>query len=267
MAYRTTFFLFALSALFLGCGSNGESTSDELFGDCPRIDPSPRALSDSEYGEVCGADCDAIFALQMDDAGERATESFFVACAPEEVPLPTWYPGIRRGCLNSPRDGRAYYFPSPRYRARMMELGWELCGVPGYTIDADTLQCGQLEGVEPVEPEVIGVGKYGCPIVRPVPCTKPQSQYRDVCGPDCWPATVLETNQEATPWFAGCYPGHACPDVDFNTFYCVVDPFVNRTFEFNPDGCQYPQQTECSTGCDPDIVFAPPPAYCSEALQ
>lgn len=254
--------LTTIAVLAVGCGGSADAPSDEVFGDCPRVDPSPRTLTEAQYEEICGTGCDPIFALQVNDALTRARESFFVACAPVEVPLPTWYWQVVPGCLNGARDGRAYYFPSPRYRARMIELGWERCDVRDYTIDANTFQCGDPLGIEPIEPVVIGEDRNGCPAVTPVPCTLPLAHYGDLCGLDCYPATIQEANQEATPWFAGCSPrGMACLDVDFNSFVCLVDSTVGRTFELDLDGCGRTTAPVCASECDPrlGLGFSPNP--------
>ena len=45
--------------------------------------------------------------------------------------------------------------------------------------------CGELDGVEPVEPVVVGKGAFDCPIFAPVPCTEPKDGYNSFCGEGC----------------------------------------------------------------------------------
>lgn len=76
--------------------------------------------------------------------------------------------------------------------------------------------CGELVGVEPVEPVVLYEDPYGCPTFDPVPCTQPREYYDAVCG-DCWAGSAV--NADGDEWVPGCLAS------------CVV---------FGPDGSEGP---------------------------
>jgi hypothetical protein len=96
----------------------------------------------------------------------------------------------------------------------LLELGVFLSGCgesPSATQRPEVVrQCGELEGVEPVDPVIVGeypifLGEGGmdsCPIITPVPCTKPVAEYVDLCGAECTPKTAAGADGDA--WLVGC---------------------------------------------------------------
>ena len=90
---------------------------------------------------------------------------------------------------------------------------------------------GELDGVQPVEPVVVGehplsFGLEGsCPIIEPVPCTSPLDDYASLCGPDCWPATA--THRNGDEWLIGCEHSLRVPCADLDYMpkpKCYRDP-------------------------------------------
>jgi hypothetical protein len=83
--------------------------------------------------------------------------------------------------------------------------------------------CGELEGIDLVEPVVTGVGVYGCPIFDPVPCTQPRDAYEGLCGDGCNFGTATHSNGDE--WAVGCAPRLPCGGPDSNPFVlCHEDP-------------------------------------------
>lgn len=76
--------------------------------------------------------------------------------------------------------------------------------------------CGDLVGVEPVEPTVIGEDEYGCPVFQPVPCTRPRHEQEWACGPDCRTATAFDS--EGDEWVMGCAGGVVPCPLDASTW-------------------------------------------------
>jgi len=130
--------------------------------------------------------------------------------------------------------------------------------------------CGELEGVEPVEPVVIGEhplenGLEGsCPIFEPVPCTSAIDAYDSLCGPDCWPATATKENGDE--WLIGCEYSLMTPCADLEYVSkpeCYRDPFNGDQYWYTYPGC--PSILEalfCWTRCNPDQRWPAPPDYC-----
>ena len=98
--------------------------------------------------------------------------------------------------------------------------------------------CGDLDGVEPVEPTVIGEDEYGCPVFQPVPCTRPRHEQEWACGPDCRTATAF--GSDGDEWVMGCAGGSrplpvGCIDLEPDPpprSLCVVDPFEGDEWWF-----------------------------------
>jgi len=113
--------------------------------------------------------------------------------------------------------------------------------------------CGELEGVEPVEPVVLGTDSFGCPVFAPVPCMKSTEDYRAICGTDCVPATALKANGDA--WLVGCKTrGGAvfCGGPDYHEEICGIDPFKNEVYWWSVTECSavFIYAAECWNSCD-----------------
>jgi hypothetical protein len=104
-------------------------------------------------------------------------------------------------------------------------------------------KCGELEGVQPVEPSIIGqfpipsgpdeVG--GCPIIQPVPCTKPIAEYVSLCG-ECAPQVAAGSEGDA--WLVGCaWRSGFCGGLDYSEDFCVVDPQDGQTYWIHVTEC------------------------------
>ena len=133
--------------------------------------------------------------------------------------------------------------------------------------------CGELDGVEAVEPVVVGehplsLGLEGsCPIFEPVPCTSSLEDYASLCGPDCWPATA--THSSGDEWLIGCEYSlpSPCGLLEYESKpECYWDPFVGEEFWYTYSWC--PGVVEalfCWTPCDPDQTWpTDPPDFCPE---
>ncbi|MDH3652898.1 MAG: hypothetical protein OEN21_01390 [Myxococcales bacterium] len=130
--------------------------------------------------------------------------------------------------------------------------------------------CGELDGVEPVEPVVVGehplsLGLEGsCPIFEPVPCTSSLDDYASLCGPDCWPATG--THSSGDEWLIGCeYSLRApCADLDYVPEpKCYQDPFDGDEYWYTYPSCPIILEALfCWTPCDPERRWPDPPEYC-----
>lgn len=96
--------------------------------------------------------------------------------------------------------------------------------------------CGELDGVEPVEPTVTSEDEYGCPVFEPVPCTRPRQEQEWACGSDCRTATAFDSNGDE--WVMGCAGGSrplpaGCIDLEPDLPpLCVVDPFAGEQWWF-----------------------------------
>ena len=113
--------------------------------------------------------------------------------------------------------------------------------------------CGELDGVEPVEPVIVGEDAVGCPVFAPVPCTKSIGEYEQVCGLDCGPYTG--TSPEGDSWLVGCArkPGFVgCGGPDLSLDLCGIDPFEGRELWFHITECQWPFAYfwDCWESCD-----------------
>ncbi len=123
--------------------------------------------------------------------------------------------------------------------------------------------CGELDGVEPVEPTVTGEDEYGCPIIQPVPCTRPATEHRWACGPDCRPATAFSSDSDE--WVIGCVlrsllpDGCSDPEPDPPPL-CITDPFVGNDWWLSID-CRAANGFFALDSC-----WAPCDAYTEEAL-
>lgn len=110
-------------------------------------------------------------------------------------------------------------------------------------------KCGGLEGVDPVEPVVVGQypielarGEMGsCPMLAPVPCTRPIEDYLTVCGERCLPTTAV--NPDGDTWLVGCAVntrGMPCGGPDFHRVECGRDPYNSNAYWFEFRECQHP---------------------------
>ena len=132
--------------------------------------------------------------------------------------------------------------------------------------------CGELDGVAPVEPMVVGehpqlFGLDGsCPIFEPVPCTSELDAYDALCGPDCWPATA--THRNGDEWLIGCEYNlpTPCGQLDYVPQpECYRDPFVGEEFWYTYPSCPIVLEAIfCWTPCTPDERWPDPPEYCPE---
>jgi hypothetical protein len=114
-------------------------------------------------------------------------------------------------------------------------------------------KCGELDGVEPVAPLLLGKDRVGCPVFAPVPCTKPLAEYELVCGSDCGPRTATSVDGDA--WFVGCTwqgPPDGCSGPDYELVWCSIDPFEGEEFWLTFRECQDPfvYYWDCWTTCD-----------------
>ena len=134
-------------------------------------------------------------------------------------------------------------------------------------------QCGELEGVEPVDPVIVGeypifLGEGGmdsCPIITPVPCTKPVAEYVDLCGAECTPKTAAGADGDA--WLVGCawtMRGTPCGGPDYNEDHCVVDPNTDRTYWIHVNECDsvFLPMWLCWSDCGEERI-EPPAEWCS----
>lgn len=95
--------------------------------------------------------------------------------------------------------------------------------------------CGEVDVDEPVEPIWMGADADGCPIVRPVPCTRRTFDDDWPCGADCSPA--IAHRSDGVPWVVGCAlesrlpDGCADPEPDPPPL-CLVDPYEGEQWWF-----------------------------------
>ena len=139
------------------------------------------------------------------------------------------------------------------------------CGdsTPAQQPPTDVRKCGELEGVEPVEPVVVGefplpafweeVGS--CPIIDPVPCTSPIAEYSSLCGSECTPQVAAGSDGDA--WLVGCawtHRGLPCGGPDYNEDHCVIDPLDGRAYWIHVDECDpvFLPMWLCWSPCDGD---------------
>ena len=91
--------------------------------------------------------------------------------------------------------------------------------------------CGELDGVGPVEPVVLGQDAEGCPIFEPVPCTQPRAYYEALCGEGC--GAGVARNADGDEWVPGCWANCAPVagiDGDEGPFFaCHDDPVSGET--------------------------------------
>jgi hypothetical protein len=125
----------------------------------------------------------------------------------------------------------------------------------------DRRSCGELDGVDPVPPVVVGEDDFGCPIFAPVPCTEPWESYHSLCGEGCRPRSAF--SDEGDAWLIGCsafIDVAACNDLEPpDQPLCVLDPFEGKPYWYFFSGsCSYvfiPLQ--CWDACDPDDETMP----------
>ncbi|MFW2386910.1 MAG: hypothetical protein ACN4G0_01130 [Polyangiales bacterium] len=132
--------------------------------------------------------------------------------------------------------------------------------------------CGELDGVEPVEPVVIeedppSLGlEQVCPTFEPIPCTSQIDAYDALCGPGCRPATA--TNENGDEWLIGCEQSlmMPCGDLEYvRQTVCFRDPFNGDEYWYTSPGCPIIfEALLCWTHCDPDRYWPPIdwPIYC-----
>lgn len=108
-------------------------------------------------------------------------------------------------------------------------------------------KCGELDGVEPVEPVVVGQYPIGlgrdetgsCPMFAPVPCTEPVNEYASLCGTECVPQTAQSSDGDT--WLVGCawaMRGMPCGGLDFELVACGRDPYSNAGYWFEFRECE-----------------------------
>lgn len=100
-------------------------------------------------------------------------------------------------------------------------------------------KCGELDGVEPVDPVVVEEDEVGCPVFAPVPCVRSLESYVSVCAPGCWPDTgVAEDGDE---WLLGCRSTVpvACLDLESEPRprACVLDPDDQSPYGYSSHDC------------------------------
>lgn len=126
--------------------------------------------------------------------------------------------------------------------------------------------CGDLDGVEPIEPTIIREDEYGCPVFQPVPCTRPRGEQEWACGPNCRTATAFDSDGDE--WVMGCAGGSrplpvGCIDLEPDPplrSLCVVDPFERNEWRFEIN-CAFANVIFVYQSC-----WAPCDAYTEEAL-
>lgn len=155
------------------------------------------------------------------------------------------------------------------YMKRLLTL---LCGLTTLLVacggDSDTVPrsevvrlCGELDGVEPVDPVVVGQypveraggGTGSCPMFAPIPCTRPFADYIAVCGDGCQPTTAVTPDGDT--WLVGCnvdLTGVGCSDPDFESVECARDPYEGNPYWFTFRECLHPflPYSACWRGCD-----------------
>jgi hypothetical protein len=115
--------------------------------------------------------------------------------------------------------------------------------------------CGELVGVAPVEPVVLGQDYFGCAVFAPVPCTKPVTEYSSLCGSDCGPAIAAKEDGDA--WLVGCEtrgPTVGCGGPDYREVICGVDPFENEVYWWAVNECDpfFVYYLDCWESCNED---------------
>ncbi|MDH3656305.1 MAG: hypothetical protein OEN21_18755 [Myxococcales bacterium] len=108
--------------------------------------------------------------------------------------------------------------------------------------------CGELDGVEPVEPVLLGQypielinGEIGsCPMFAPVPCTETGAYYKAVCGEGCVARSAV--SPEGDTWVVGCSRDdrlRGCSEFDFERVECARDPYDGNPYWFTFRECQH----------------------------
>lgn len=117
--------------------------------------------------------------------------------------------------------------------------------------------CGELDDVAPVEPNVLGEDEYGCPMIEPVPCTRPPQEQEWACGTDC--ETVTAFRSDGDEWVMGCLGGtlqqpDGCAPVEPDPPpYCLLDPSNGEEWIFPFDcggSAAFFVSRLCWTPCD-----------------
>jgi hypothetical protein len=134
-------------------------------------------------------------------------------------------------------------------------------------------KCGELEGVIPLDPIVLGHYPIelardetgSCPMFAPVPCTKPLSEYASVCGAECVPQTA--EGSDGDTWLVGCARstrGMGCSGPDFHLVQCSHDPYEGEAFWFEIFECRPPfvPLWFCWPTCDDGETINEPLAWC-----
>jgi len=123
----------------------------------------------------------------------------------------------------------------------------------------DRRSCGELDGVDPVAPVVVGKDDFGCPVFAPVPCTEAWESYGSLCGDGCRPESMVAANGDA--WLVGCAAVVDGPDgrVEIEPPpppVCLLDPFeAEKYWLFFGSGCSNDalfSPGACWATCDPD---------------
>lgn len=121
----------------------------------------------------------------------------------------------------------------------------------GLRVPETVRKCGELEGVEPDEPAILGEDRLGCPFFAPVPCARPTEAYALMCGADCWPYTgVAEDGDE---WLLGCRSRVPVGCLDLESApappVCVLEPYYGRPLWLYPsNNCEVPPLSLFSAG-------------------
>ena len=136
-------------------------------------------------------------------------------------------------------------------------------------------KCGELDGVEPVAPVIVGeypieLGRDetgSCPMFAPVPCTEPLSEYASLCGTECAPQTAEGTDGDT--WLVGCawaLRGFPCVGFDFELVTCSRDPYSNDPYWFVFTECKpvFLPFSFCWPTCDDGETPNEPAEWCPE---
>ena len=134
-------------------------------------------------------------------------------------------------------------------------------------------QCGELEGVEPVDPVIVGSypvptasgGTADCPMFAPVPCTSPKAEYVPLCGEECFPQTA--EGADGDTWVVGCawrMRGIPTSGADWHHVQCSYDPYDGGEywFEFFESSPVFAPVWQCWVTCDDGEPYNEPAEWC-----
>jgi hypothetical protein len=133
-------------------------------------------------------------------------------------------------------------------------------------------KCGELDGVEPVEPVVSGAypidwgdEALSCPMFAPVPCTEPLIEYSSLCGSECVPQTA--EGADGDTWLVGCAwarRGVPTTGFDFHLVQCSHDPYEGREYwlEFFESSAPFLPLAYCWPTCEDGKPLNEPAEWC-----